>query len=229
MDHHFANFQNQAWRSMTPRRDHNAEVHWSNRSKFLHDVEHHEAEKEELKHVLGTADFSGFADEAYRNRTGYAIRNNPLTGQKEMFVAGTRTPSDWALNALDLGISVLEKPSLFIPKVAGERWVHALESTGVTKVFRYLDPVRVRQKKKLERIAKAEGVEVIYGHSRGGAIVADMQTSATKVGLDAAMMIASNKEMLNLQETQLFDKAIGFGGEMNEEFDLGPKFHRSWE
>jgi len=96
-----------------------------------------------------------------------------------------------------------------------------------------MDPWRYKKTRYLERIAKQEGVDVIYGHSRGAAILADMElpSNTTKVGLDGAMSIAADKDMLNLQEhgfTGFFDKVIGASGENNVNFDLGPKLHSVW-
>jgi len=133
-----------------------------------------------------------------------------------MFIAGTKPPGhgQWLLNVWD------------IP------WYNLTAATGL-KGFEVMDPWRYKKTRYFERIAKQEGVDVIYGHSRGAAIVADMElpSNTTKVGLDGAMSIAADKDMLNLQEhgfTGFFDKVIGASGENNVNFDLGPKLHSVW-
>jgi len=101
------------------------------------------------------------------------------------------------------------------------------------KLFSRADRVRANYTKRLERIAKEHDVDVIYGHSRGGAIVADMNIPATKVGIDAAMLIANNTSELNLSEAGsligLFDAVIGLTGQENEHVDLGNHMHKIWK
>lgn len=160
-----------------------------------------------ITHTLARKDFDSFVIQAYANKEGYAIRINPITGEKEMMIAGTRTKQDWASNAIE----TLEN------KVLGTPYT----------------PWRSKATRKYERIAKKEGIDIVYGHSRGGAIVADMNVPATKVGLDAAMVLASNKELWNLNEggtrvTGLFDRGIGLTGRNNESLDLGKGIHKVW-
>jgi len=170
-----------------------------------------------FKVTLGDPSFDEFARDAYdSDANGYAIRVNPLTGDKEMFIAGTKPPGhgQWALNVWDMP------------------WYNLTAATG-WKGFEVMDPWRYKKTRFFERIAKQEGVDVIYGHSRGAAILADMElpSNTTKVGLDGAMAIAADKDLLNLQEhgfTGFFDKAIGASGEDNVNFNLGPKFHSVW-
>ena len=149
-----------------------------------------------------------------------------------MFIAGTRTRGQWALNLLDL--------------VTHEANKHIDEISEATEIpfnmvplgFRNLDPWRESKREYLERIAKENGVQVIYGHSRGGAILADMNTNpdVQKVGLDSAMIISENKDMLNLNEYKrgslnpydYFDGLIGFGGKKNVTVNLGDNMHHAW-
>jgi len=167
--------------------------------------------------TLSHSSFDEFAREAYDDvNNGYAIRVNPTTGDKEMFIAGTKPPGhgQWLLNVWD------------IP------WYNLANVTNV-KSFEKMDPWRYKKTKYFEEIAREEGVDIIYGHSRGGAILADMDVDrhVTKVGLDAAMSIAADKNMTNLQEfgfSGIFDKVIGATGKENVNFDLGPKFHSVW-
>lgn len=171
-------------------------------------------ESNEWKVSLGHPSFDQFAREAYDDvNNGYAIRVNPTTGDKEMFIAGTKPPGhgQWLLNVWDMP------------------WYNLSNVTNI-EGFKKMDPWRYRKTKYFEDIAREEGVDVIYGHSRGGAIVADMNVDShvTKVGLDAAMSIAADKNLMNLQEAAWFDQAIGKSGKENVIFDLGPKFHSVW-
>ena len=167
-----------------------------------------------MLHYLHTKDFNNFAEDAYDpSRTdGYAIRVNPRTGENEMFVRGTtfkRGGIEWIQNAAET------KPARYIaPNLRQKslRW-------------------RRRHSKKLSRVARENNVEVIYGHSRGAAVVNDMDVpGATKVGLDGAMMLAHDKSMPNYRQNQWFDKFISIGGKNNR----APKkrkykqFHQVW-
>lgn len=150
-----------------------------------------------------------------------------------MFIAGTRSPGQWALNAWD---SILYG--------AEDLKGHELDfeftsETGLPPNWRpslkNLDPWRSRTTKRLSKIAIDNNVDVIYGHSRGGAILADMPTNegTIKIGLDSAMIIASNKEMTNFNEggtgfTGEFDRAIGLTGDANVSKNLGSKIHHVW-
>ena len=199
---------------------------WQTHSRF------HAGDEEVTKSVIGASDFTQFAEDAYSSKDGYVIRRNPVTGDKEMFVAGTRNVAQWALNIWDIPITLIEHPS----QVLGPeyRWVDhvntALEKTTGVHLISWLDPWRRRKTKHLEQVAFENKVDVIYGHSRGGAIVADMETrdGVKKVGLDAAMLITKNKDLLNLNEAEWFDSMIGTTGQHNKTMNLGPRFHSAW-
>jgi len=134
--------------------------------------------------------------EAYSSPSGYSIRKNPYTGEVEMFVRGTtfkRGGAEWAQN-------LLESP---VGAMVATPW-HALSKYG-----------RERHSNYLSKIARDKGVDVIYGHSRGAAIVVDMNVpGATKVGVDGAMMLTKRRyqgNMVNYRQSQFFDAAIGMG------------------
>lgn len=136
---------------------------------------------------------------------GYNVRTNAATGKKEMFIAGTRTLFDWMLNVLDA-------------------------------TFPQLDTWRLSHQRKLSKIALKNRVEVIYGYSRGGALLADMKLPRRiqKVGLSAAMIIATNKSMINLNEGGgkfgSFDYFLGFSGLYNVHVNFSPSvFHCPWK
>ena len=186
-----------------------------------------------VKTTLGHPSFNQFANQAYTTERGYAIRVNPLTGQKEMFIAGTRNQQDWASNLLEI--------SPHGTKLLGNH----LYTFGIDLEDQWTDhasPWRKRAQSYYEQVALDEHVDIIYGHSRGGAIVADMQVSddIQKVGLDAAMIIADNKDMINYYEAgegsgrgwtwvkSRFDAGIGLTGKNNKHLNLSKKFHHVW-
>lgn len=144
--------------------------------------------------------FNDFASKAYSNPKGYSFRYNPRTNKNEMFVAGTRIGSEWANNA---GEMFMRRP-----------WV---------------TPSRRDQKKYLDKLAKKKQVDVVYGHSRGGAVVSDMEGDFDRVGLSAAMAIAKDKNMKNFHTGSRFDKMIGVRGRNNIRTNVaGKNVHRPW-
>lgn len=178
--------------------------------------------------VLTDPSFERFAKEAYRNKNGYSIRFNSTTGQKEMFIAGTRSGGDWALNIWD---TIMHGSENLVAGVLDEAWedVTDLPATlrpNVTK----LNPFRVYHVNNMESVAARNNVDVIYGHSRGGAILSDMRVKDTtlKVGLDAAMFISSDKNLINFKENAIFDNLIGLTGKRNITKNYGNTFHHSW-
>lgn len=135
--------------------------------------------------------------ESYSNPKGYSIQINPYTGDKEMFVRGTtfkRAGIEWAQNALESPFAkALPGPGPFL---------HNLSKFG-----------RQRHADYLSDIARKEGVTVVYGHSRGAGLVADMYVPrARKVGLDGAFVITDRRKthgMVNYRQKQVFDWGIG--------------------
>lgn len=106
-----------------------------------------------------------------------------INGEKVMFVSGSRNHMDWALNAVD------------------------------TVVPQRLQFITNRTAKNLDQIARKEGVDVVVGHSRGGQIVSKMSGSYQKLGVDAAMINAKDKNMMNIAQKGALDRFIdrGFG------------------
>jgi len=184
--------------------------------------------------LVSPNNFGEFVHQAYGSEHGYAIRVNPVTGEKEMMVAGSKSIGDWILNAYDTGLYGADKLLDVILEGSEDVLTGGLyHKDPHVKLFSRADRVRAEYTKQLERVARAHGVDVIYGHSRGGAIVADMDIPATKVGIDAAMLIANNTSELNLTEAGsligLFDTVIGLTGEENEHIDLGNHIHKIWK
>ena len=48
-------------------------------------------------HYLDRSKMDEFLTAAYDNPNGYAIRINPMTGKKEMMIAGTRSRNDYGV------------------------------------------------------------------------------------------------------------------------------------
>lgn len=196
-------------------------------------VHHSGTDKSFVSGTLGDDSFSLFASDAYAAPDGYSIRINPESGEKEMFVAGTRDTQQWGLNALD---TVLYGADSAITSVEDEfdpfNW---LKKDHSVNLFAKIDAPRQRTQKRMAKIAKEKGVDRVYGHSRGGAIVADMKFDGDKVGLDSAQLLARNKDMVNYYEgggmnpLGLFDAGIGLTGEDNRHLDLSTwSVHKAW-
>jgi len=147
-----------------------------------------------VRSTIADKSFSSFANKAYSSPDGYAIRRNPKTGQKEMFVRGTtfkRGGVEWLQNIAEApGVGSLGLGEQF----AGDVSRH----------------IRGKYSKFLTNVAKREHVSVIYGHSRGGAVVNDMKVpGASKVGLDAATILNRAPTIPNYRQKQAFDAVIG--------------------
>jgi hypothetical protein len=182
-----------------------------------------------LQETVRDKSFDKFAREAYASPEGYAIRINPYNGEREMFVAGTRNPGDVASNLIELAnAGLLDAPGV---KEAYHSFAKAHElfpgSGHFTGFYSRATGWRRHAGNKYARIAADEQVSTIYGHSRGGAIVADMDTKATKVGLDSAVVISDNKDMINIRQDRWFDHLIGITG-TNDEIWSHNKFHEVW-
>jgi len=163
---------------------------WSNGSKSVADIVAN-GNSGAINSIVRSGGFSDFADDAYASKHGYAIRENPRTGEKEMFVRGTATLGEWAQNALE--VPLLGKFSLGAA-VSGD-------------VSRY---IRRQYSNFLSKKARQNGVTVIYGHSRGAAVVEDMHVpGATKLGLDGATVLNNRSTIRNYRQRQFFDRAIG--------------------
>jgi len=145
--------------------------------------------------------FDKFVKASYDNPEGYSIRWNPLTRKKEMIIAGTRTGRDWIANLGDTLWEYSNKGSQRTP------WMQKVIA-------------------KYDKIAKQQGVQVIYGHSRGGSILQDMKFNGEKFGLNAAMVMGHNKNMRNFRGGSVFDKVLGTTGKKNTY--RRSNFHKVW-
>lgn len=139
------------------------------------------------------SELTAFKESAYKSPGGYSIRTNPWTGYKELFIAGTRGGKDWLQN-------VAEGSAIVVANVYSD------VSDSFTQIY-------VEQ---LEQVIKDNDIEVVYGHSRGAAIMSKLQSpNLIKVGLDAATIIGDSDDYLNISQTVspsgLFDNLIGMG------------------
>mmetsp|Transcript_18517 Transcript_18517/g.27448 ORF Transcript_18517/g.27448 Transcript_18517/m.27448 type:complete len:246 (+) Transcript_18517:1894-2631(+) len=201
-----------------------------------------DAKLDTISKVLQDSHFDGFAKDAYASEHGYAIRVNPNTGEKEMFIAGTRHGVQWGLNLLDTvlytGDSLIDKEVQLFRTVVFDEFGIPLPNPGHAKILAKLDVARDAKEEYFAEVAKANHVQVIYGHSRGGAIASDIagRTGARAIGLDAAMSIAHNKDTLNVNEghagslnpKDYFDALIGLTGKNNQYMDFNSKIHTVW-
>lgn len=177
--------------------------------------------------IIGTEDFGKSFDIAYDRKgstfrdTGLAYRINPLTGEKEMFVAGSQGLVDWVFNfsnAVSYGFEKSFGPYL------DYQW----KRRRIPFRRPRLDAInrdRYRQQHGIARMAKKHNVDVMYGHSRAGALVADSPFDGEKYGLDAAMILAKNTGMKNYRRPGVFDAILGISGTKNEVVDSGRSIH----
>lgn len=135
-------------------------------------------------------------DAAYESPSGYSVLKNPISDENEVFVRGTKYGGEWLQNALEA-----------LPSVAGA----AFPSLGLAASGSYRK--RGAFAKKVETARKKTNAKVVYGHSRGAAVVADMTSSAKKVGVDGAMLLApkSRRDFVNYRQSQWFDWLISRG------------------
>lgn len=182
-----------------------------------------------LKEIIKDKSFDSFAKEAYNSKEGYAIRINPITGDREMFVAGSRSAGDWLSNLIETGNSLILDSELRHPYEALVDDVQEVLPFDIkTNAMSRGTSWRRQASVKYTKIAKQQGIATVYGHSRGGAIVADMDTQATKVGLDAASLIGDSKDTLNIRENRWFDHLIGVTNKNDEVWEKS-SFHKVWE
>lgn len=164
---------------------------------------------------------SGF-DAAYKEKDGYYIRVDPDTQKKIMYVAGSRSTGDWSRNAFDvfaMGINKAERK--YLAKKNGEIPIDFLK----------FDFTRNKKVQMLDSVARREGVDIAIGHSRGAALVGDMQYPNQKIGMDGAMVINRDKTMPNYIEggfPGIFDEIIASSGKNNFYADQGSVFHKVW-
>lgn len=157
-----------------------------------------------------------FKAQAYGNPDGLAVRTNRVTGNKELFIAGSRDFMDWEQNiqetlysgfedikgALNLQ-GAIDKGELLLQGEIGE----ALDAEGAVAVDELekllYTSVEARDQfaRYIDGIIRDEGVTVVYAHSRGAAIASALESDVVIVGLDGAMGIAhEDADFLNIRQ-----------------------------
>jgi len=157
---------------------------------------------------------SYLAERAYGSPKGYVISKNLKTGDVEMFVKGTSSGKEWLQN-------ILESPLGY-----------SYSTYGHYKSFEE----RRKYANALSAIAAENGVDIVYGHSRGAAIVGDMNGKFKKVGLDGATVLnrRGRNDYLNVRQKQIFDAGIGLNaGKTLKTRGYTPvykynKYHKVW-
>lgn len=192
---------------------------------------------------IDRSDLQGFKDQAYVNPDGIAIRINPVTGYKELFIAGSRTRGDWYQNIAETGASLFHKISKFLEiKGLYDKGVkafqydaEALDPTGAIimestqNVFDTSSTARDNYSDYIDSIIRKNDIEVVYGHSRGSAIMSGLHSDVIKIGIDGATFIGhEDQDFVNLvqptNEGFAFDKLISTGYKHNVKLP-GRAFH----
>ena len=190
----------------------------------------------EIKQTLSHKSFNDFASRAYSNRDGYAIRINPVTGKREMFIAGTRTKSDWFWNVADSVLYGGDKAISYGKQTWSNFFKKDHDKVSHTEFFSRFDKNRHEKELLYSEIARHNKIDTVFGHSRGGAYVADLALDhdQQRIGLDSAMIIARNKDLHNIKQgglnpTTYFDTAIGVTGRDNVTYQTDKwAIHRTW-
>jgi hypothetical protein len=150
-----------------------------------------------------------YIQKAYDAKSGLAFRIDPVTGENQMAISGSRNLFDWGANFL--------------------------ESQGPLKINE-LNPmhhaalaVRKKRAAQILRIAEKANVDRIIAHSRGSAVASDMDTKIPIMALDGATRIENHhtknrKTFLNLSTGGKFDKFLSRGGKGVVDIP-GRKFH----
>lgn len=165
---------------------------------------------------LEKADFSSFRAQAYSNPDGLAIRVNPVTRDKELMIAGTRSPLEWGQNIQETisaefeGLEraaewkgVYDKGGLVAEGAYGEA-VDPMGAFVVDKAGNVLETsaeIRDQFSRYIDTVIAREHVTVVYGHSRGAATASGLRSDVTIIGLDGAMEIAHpDANFLNIRQ-----------------------------
>lgn len=152
---------------------------------------------------------------AYASPAGMAKRVNPVTGKKELFIAGTRTDFNWFQNfaeglhtkATDLSDFIIDHVP-YADRGKAELLKGFLQSVnfpgGISKQLTSAEGGEINQ------MILDEGIDVVYGHSRGAVYFSSIDDTITKIGLDGAEVLTSgDTDYVNLQSGDWFTKSIG--------------------
>lgn len=195
-------------------------------------------EERDVMNELKGQGFGTMMDRAYSDPRGVSFRYNPDTGKNEMFVAGTRNYQDHTMNIVDglyTGLNTARD-------IYGSEAVFGVKDDSLSHFFlerldfRKLDFVRNKQSRSIEKIARDHNVDVIFGHSRGAAIISDVSSDFKRIGVDGAMIISSDTSIDNYHDTAtfsnlgtgVFDEFLALRGESNHVANINTKFHNAW-
>lgn len=147
-------------------------------------------------------DFADFADEARGSYDNYAIRTNPRTGEKEMFIYGT--PGPFQTNKRRGYINVWSE-NIRDGFIGGQNWImdKAIPGRKHNLGMSFIEKGRAPLESRYAEIAKKNNIDVVYGYSKGAAQAADLKYYGYKggiVGLDGAMLNTRNKDIINITE-----------------------------
>lgn len=198
---------------------------------------------------LQRSDLHTFKHQAYVNPDGIAIRENPITHKKELFIAGSRTYGDWFSNLSETVDSAWDKVEL-VMNIKGMNdkikkaynaasWAEraeVLDPTGVAvmeeghSLFQVSGVARDNYSSYIDGIISKYNVEVVYGHSRGAAVMSGLHSDVKKIGLDGATFIGhEGSDFVNLVNPSeprsfAFDKLLSSGYDHNLSIP-GKAFH----
>lgn len=149
--------------------------------------------KEYWTDYMEKSELNAFKESAYNAPGGYSIRTNPYTGHKELFIRGTVSMSDWIQNVADGSHLIGQEKVSAVSHDFTQQWVD-----------------------ELEQVIADNGIEVVYGHSRGAAVMSAIKSpNVIKIGIDGATAIGEKGDYLNISQSLspsgLFDNLIGMG------------------
>lgn len=193
---------------------------------------------------IDSSDLAAFKKQAYVNPDGIAIRINPETGYKELFIAGSRSNRDWFQNFVEVTETGLKKGEILLQakggynkaKLAQEgQYLESASPFGqialeeLENILQTSTVARDQFSSYIDTIIEEEGVEVVYGHSRGAAIMSGLHSDVKKVGLDGAMVIGhEDSDFINVIDPGYtgfsFDTLLTTGYKHNVELP-GRRFH----
>lgn len=168
---------------------------------------------------MSSTDLGSFKAQAYENPDGVAIRTNPETGYKELFIAGSRDFKDWTSNIHEGQYHLFEKfkgllelkggkdKAQLVKEAEGLGKLEAMDPIGMIGMDRFEGFLGLSESHRdefsayIDRIIEAEGVDVVYGHSRGAAIASGLKSDVKIIGLDGATFIGhDDSHMLNINQ-----------------------------
>ena len=192
------------------------------------------------------AKLNDFKSAAYGDPTGLSTRFNPVNGKHELFIAGTRTGREWVQNLIEGAahsasgvVAIAEKavsgigiiPELKDISMEAEQSL-MLVNEGI-EFTNYSEQARDAFSDRIDALIEEQGIDVVYGHSRGAAILSGLHSDVVKIGIDGASYIGHHGDYLNIVESPdwkhgFFDNIISAGHKENLKLKQR-KFHNVLE